>query len=184
MKIGEITQQIWKELVKPGDIVIDATLGGGNDTLFLTRLLQGKGILYAYDIQERALEKSKELIYKELTENEHKIIQFRLLSHVSFHDIPKANLIVYNLGYLPGGDKSLTTQWQTTLESLKSAMEICEIKGAISITCYIGHEEGQKEHKALLEFVKKLPKNEWGSLHLHWENRDLAPELFLLFRER
>lgn len=182
MKLLQITHTLWSSLVKSGDTVIDATLGNGKDTLFLAKLLNGKGFLHAYDIQEESLQKSKAFLKSHLTEEEASVVHLSLASHVTFEE-KEASLIVYNLGYLPGGNKHITTKLETTLQSLESAKSILNVGGAISITCYTGHDEGKKERAMLLNYLQSL-SSDWASLHYHWINRKEAPELFLLLRER
>src|SRR5215211_3302260 len=107
----------WKEFFQPGDTIIDATIGNGHDTFFLAQLLQGEGTLIGYDIQPAAVEQTKKRL-EGLPIAFRKIICLKLKSHASF-DESSAKLIVYNLGYLPGGDKTVTTQCTATLQSIK-----------------------------------------------------------------
>lgn len=183
MKLSDIAHRYWKELIQPGDTIIDATLGNGKDTLFLAKTLKGKGKIYTFDIQESAIEKSRALLEKELTVEERSVIDFRHASHTHFGDIRKAKLIVYNLGYLPGGDKSITTRSDSTEMSLKSALPLIEKGGAISITAYVGHAEGKEEEERVRSFIEKLPTDEWSVLQHFWLNKKEAPLLFLIFRE-
>ncbi len=175
MKTFLLAHKYWAEILKPGDTVIDATVGNGHDTLVLKNLLRGQGKIIGYDIQKKALEKARILLGDDP--------QITLLeaSHEHFH-VEKAKLIVYNLGYLPGGDKSVTTKTKTTLRSLESAVKILE--DCISITCYPGHEEGEKEEKAILEWAATLPSNEWSVCHHRWINRQKAPSLVLIRRHQ
>lgn len=165
--------QTWESFLNPGDTVIDATVGNGYDTLFLARCLQGSGTLVGYDIQSQAIEETKKRL-QQLPEAFTKIITLKLTSHICF-DERDVKLIVYNLGYLPGGDKSITTLRQTTLESVKHALSCISTSGAISITCYPRHPEGAKEREALLDFLKTLPKEQWKMHHHVWTNKDLSP---------
>ncbi|WP_311771715.1 class I SAM-dependent methyltransferase, partial [Cohnella lubricantis] len=48
------------ERAEPGSIVVDATAGGGVDTLFLARTIGPGGHVYAFDVQEAALELTRE----------------------------------------------------------------------------------------------------------------------------
>jgi hypothetical protein len=89
---------------------------------------------------------------------------------------------VYNLGYLPGGKKSITTQTDTTLESVKLSLELLADDGAISITCYPGHEEGAREEKELLAFAETLSSKEWNVCQHKWLNRPRSPSLLWLLR--
>jgi hypothetical protein len=167
----------WRLFVRPGYRVIDATVGNGHDTLFLAQLLKGEGELIGYDIQLEALDQAK-LRLQTLSDAELKMITLKCRSHASFEE-EYANLIVYNLGYLPGGNKRITTCVETTLQSLKDALHIAK-GGAISITCYPGHEEGRREQGAVLDFLKTISPSEWQVCFHEWLNRPLSPTLLWL----
>jgi SAM-dependent methyltransferase len=159
----------WKNLLKPDDQVIDATCGNGKDALRLAELVP-EGHVYAIDIQEIALQKAKELI-------PYSNISYLLHSHV---ELPSGQfkLIVYNLGYLPGGNKDLTTLTGTTLESLGKAAQLIPIGGALSITCYPGHPEGALEEEAVRGWVASLDSKNWLIAHHFW--RAKSPTLFFI----
>lgn len=181
MKSYDFAQFLWKSVVKEGDTLIDATLGNGYDTFFLTRLLNGRGKVFSYDIQKIALEKAELLLEKNLTPHEKKLVTFHHLSHETFLE-KEAKLIVYNLGYLPGADKQITTRAATTIKSLQSALNILLDKGMISIMCYTGHDAGKEEFKKLSQFLSEVPKQFLVSQH-SWINRTEAPTLFLIQKE-
>jgi hypothetical protein len=170
--------QYWARFVRPGDTSIDATLGNGHDTLYLAQLLKGEGRLIGYDIQPQALEQAKRRI-EILPDEFSRIITLKFQSHTNFEE-KNVKLIVYNLGYLPGGDKSITTLHETTLISIQNALHCLTPGGAISITCYPGHTAGAIEQEVLIDFLKTLPSNQWEICHHVWLNRPFAPSLILL----
>jgi SAM-dependent methyltransferase len=161
----------WKNLLKPSDRVIDATCGNGKDSLRLAELVP-EGHVYALDIQEIALRKAKELI-------PYSNISYLLQSHTI---LPTGDfkLIVYNLGYLPGGNKDLTTLSSSTLESLEKAAQLITIGGALSITCYPGHPEGSREEEAVQRWVQRLDSKNWLIAHHFW--REKSPSLFFIVK--
>ena len=161
----------WKALLKPTDQVIDATCGNGKDSLKLAELVP-QGHVYAIDIQEVALKKAQQLI-------PHSNISYHLQSHTQLPDAKGVKLVVYNLGYLPGGDKRITTKAETTLESVKKAAELIEVGGALSITCY-PHEEGKIEENILHCWVQKLDPEKWHVTHHSWQ--DNAPSLYFIYK--
>ncbi len=163
-----LAHSYWEKVVSPGDLVIDATCGNGHDTFFLSQL--GAKVV-AYDIQEAALEATRQKVPDAL---------YRLQSHEQFEE-SAATLIVYNLGYLPGGDKTLTTERKSTLQSVQNALQIAQ--KAISITCYPGHPEGAKEEMLLVEFVETLDPREWNVCYHRWPNRNKAPSLIWISRD-
>lgn len=184
----KLAKNYWKNFLKKGDIAIDATLGNGNDSLFLAKLLliRDKGRLYCFDIQKEALVKSKNYLNKNLKKENFKNITFFLDSHEDFKKMidTKVNLIVYNLGYLPRSDKTITTKVKSTLLSLKSAFKILDDKGAVSIMCYPGHPEGQKEEIALLDYLKKIDNKKFSISYHKWLNKEKAPSFIWIEKKQ
>jgi predicted methyltransferase len=168
-------QFAWKQLIHPADRVIDATIGNGYDTYFLAKLLQGQGELIGYDIQPQALVQTQKRL-EALPPSWRQNIHLKLQSHAALSET-NVKLIVYNLGYLPRGDKKITTQRTSTLQSIGCAMQSLAPGGAISITCYPGHPEGALEQEGLVAFLQTLPSNQWDVYHHVWlyPNRRLTP---------
>lgn len=163
----------WKNLLKPDDRVIDATCGNGKDSLRLAELVP-EGHVYALDIQECALQKARAFIpYSNIS-----------YLHQSHTNLPAGvfKLIVYNLGYLPGGNKELTTMTRTTLESLAKASQLITIGGGLSITCYPGHPEGAREEAAVREWAEGLDSKNWLISCHFW--REKSPSLFYLVKAK
>lgn len=109
-------------------------------------------------------------------------IEFFEQCHSSFPKVAPESikLMVYNLGYLPKGDKSIITATETTLQSLKTALDLIQPGGAISITTYSGHSGGGEEEDAVLAFAKSLEPALWNP-YLHTRlNRPNSPRLLLL----
>ncbi|MBS0630129.1 MAG: class I SAM-dependent methyltransferase [Verrucomicrobia bacterium] len=171
----DLAHLIWAKAAQKGDWAIDATCGNGHDTVYLA---QHYDRVIGLDIQERALENTQKL----LLENglSHKVA----LYHQSHETFPSTShpvrLVVYNLGYLPGGDKGLTTQVQSTLTSIGNALSLIVPGGLVSLTCYPGHPEGQREEGAVLELCRGLPSDEWSVSFHSWQNRQKAPSLVLI----
>lgn len=181
----DLAHDYWKQVLQPGNLVIDATCGNGNDTLALAKLvlIGGKGRVYSLDIQEQALENAKKLLQKNLSEKDLERVHLCKQSHHELLTLPLSEpvkLIVYNLGYLPKGDKAITTMTSSTLESIKQALELIDPLGYISITCYPGHPEGIREQTALLEFFQNLPSHAWNVCFHNWVNKRKAPTLFFI----
>jgi len=166
----ELAKMLWRGHLSPGDLAIDATCGQGRDTLYLCQL--GATVL-GLDTQEEAIEKTKALLAQHA-----KQATLLCASHATFPSLPAPpRLIVYNLGYLPGGNKKFTTQTETTLQSVSAALELVSPDGAVSITCYPGHPEGEQEERALLELVSTLPSQRWLVSHHRCLNRRRAPSI-------
>jgi tRNA A58 N-methylase Trm61 len=173
-----IARKIMEMNVKEGDIVLDCTVGNGNDTLNLAKLVGEKGKVYGFDIQPIAIE---------ITRN--KLIESGLLNRVVLindgherinHYIKeKLDFVIYNLGYLPRGDKTIITKASTTLESVKKALSLLKANGLLLVTSYTGHEGGKEEYNALLNFFKSLDQRMYNVLKFEFINqKNNPPTLF------
>lgn len=171
----KFAHMIWRSIIQPGDTVIDATLGNGHDALALIQMLQNNGTLIGYDIQKKAILQTQTLL-------KHEKNSTIILNHCCHSKIKAKNpkLIVYNLGYLPGTDKALTTQITTTLKSIQKAQKLVLPEGVISITLYPGHKEGLEEQDVLTTYAKLLDKRSWNVSWTSWPNRLTGPSLLLL----
>lgn len=137
-----------QRFVHPGDCVVDATCGNGNDTLLLARLTGPSGKVWAFDIQRVALERTgaalEEAGLRErvtLVEDGHETMD----SHVT----DAITAAVFNLGYLPGGDRTVITRPEPTLSALGQALGLLVPSGVIAVTIYPGHPGGANERVAL-----------------------------------
>lgn len=175
----DLAHRYWSALLSPEDIAIDATCGNGHDAVFLASL----GVkLYALDIQKEALDEARRKMEAMGVSSRVSLIKG---CHSRFPEeiAPgSVKLIVYNLGYLPGGDKSVTTEVPTTLKSVQRAAELLTPGGVISITCYPGHPEGKNEEEQLLLFAQALDPKRWSCCRHQWVNRKNSPSLLLIQR--
>ena len=176
----------WRQLLKPGNLVIDATCGNGHDTLVLTAICATSGgKVIAIATQEAAIKNTRERINGNIPEPLQKNVDYYRQCHSTFPAHIAANsaaLIVYNLGYLPGGNKELTTLRSTTLQSLEAALPLISPGGAISIMCYPGHSEGKIAAEAVGNFAASLNPKEWSCCHHRWVNRTASPSLLLILK--
>lgn len=183
----ELAKILWKKhLVHNQGVVIDATLGRGSDTLFLCSLLfpSTTNQLYGFDIQQDAIDHSRSKL-KEKFELELRNGQITLLKecHSLFAGCinpGSASLIIYNLGYLPGSDHSITTMTPTTLQSLQTAITLLQPQGMLSITCYPKHPEGEIESAAIGTWAATLPYE--VSYHT-WPYRPKCPFLINVLKK-
>lgn len=181
----DLSKQYFERLLQIGDIVIDATCGNGHDSLYLASLIlsEDQGLLYTCDIQQEALTSAKNMLQEKIPVNLIQRIRFLNICHSQFPEEIKelsVKLIVYNLGYLPGGDKNITTETKTTLKSIIHAMQLITPGGAISITFYPGHTEGEIEEREILKVVSSLDRQIWNCCFHRFINRENSPSLLLL----
>lgn len=162
----------WKDHLRANDVVIDATCGNGKDTAVLAQLVP-QGHVYAIDIQEDAILKAR---YHAPFPN----ISFLRQCHTYLPRDQRVRLIVYNLGYLPGGNKQLTSMASTTLKSVQEAAALLPLGGALSITCYPGHAEGACEEVVLREWSLSLPPEMY---HIEWSSwKKGSPTLLIVIK--
>jgi 16S rRNA C1402 N4-methylase RsmH len=145
-KILPKAKQLIEETSPEGGRFIDATCGNGHDTKFLADLAGEKGHVYSFDIQQEAIESARQntVQYKNIT--------FINDSHANIDQYidTMLNGAMFNLGYLPKGDKNITTQAESTIEALYKIFNQLEVGGRIVLVVYHGHPEGQIEKEALL----------------------------------
>lgn len=184
----DVAHQYWQRLLTIGDVVIDATCGNGHDTLALAELVlgEGQGQVLAIDLQKQAVESTRDRLKETLSPKLFSRVSFQVSCHSKLpcsSKLPSVKCVVYNLGYLPGADKSLTTQTSTSLESIRLALDLVCKGGAISITCYPGHPEGEVEAQQILAFARELSSHEWNICHHEWVNRPKSPSLLFLQKQ-
>ncbi|XP_011095715.1 uncharacterized protein LOC105175089 [Sesamum indicum] len=189
-KATEVAHAVWKNVVRKGDLVIDATCGNGYDTLAMLRLIADdtrRGRVYAMDLQKDALESTSSLLDCSVSADERELIELYAMCHTKMEDIvPAGNavrLVAFNLGYLPGGDKRIKTESETTLLALEAAKRILAPGGLISVLAYVGHSGGWEEFEIVQSFGAGLPIDNWVCCKLQMLNRPLAPVLLLLSKK-
>ena len=164
---------IWEAHLQSGDGVIDATCGNGHDAAFLATLDPGQ--LICMDVQKEAIE---------ATQSQAPRAQCILGCHHRLPECPNLKLIVYNLGYLPRGDKSITTQLETSRQSIRQALDMVLVGGMVSITFYPGHKEGLRELETLLPELMQLDSKSFSLSHHKWPTRHRSPELVIILKLR
>lgn len=177
----ELAQQLIKQIVSPGECVVDATLGNGHDALFLSHLVGADGVVYGYDIQEKAISASEERLKNAGYQN----IQFFLKSHALMSEDIESPVaaVMFNLGYLPSSDKSIISKTESTLVALQAAQELLRVGGLVTVMCYPGHQGGAEESEAVLEYVSQLDRKSWRVFRYEMLNVQNSPA-FLVVMER
>jgi len=170
-------------ILKAGQTVVDATAGNGNDTLFLAKMVGTSGRVYAFDIQAEALEKTRRLLEAYCCLEQVKLIHD---SHENINEYlaEPVHCFVFNLGYLPGGDKKIVTAADKTISALRQAAERTAIGGVIAVVAYPGHPGGEVEAGKVEEFFRDLVFPCWHVLAWKKVNGERnAPVLFVAYRQ-
>lgn len=176
------SHELLEEVIELGDTVVDATMGNGNDTLFLAKLVGEKGLVYGFDVQEQALENTTERLEKENSFSQARLL---LQGHETIETtlLPdeKVKAAIFNLGYLPKGDKSVVTNELTTIRALEALLLRLEKSGRIVLVIYDGHDEGKIEKEEILNFVSKVEQEKFSVLNYHFINqRNNPPSLICI----
>ena len=167
--ISDLSHHIVKDFALNKKVAIAATLG---DSDFLSSIFEN---VYSFDIQKQAGEnyKLKEIKNVKIINDSHHLLNKYIDENV--------DCIMYNLGFLPGGDKEITTLHNTSLESIKSGLELLNSGGLMTICIYRGHYEGKIEESCILKYLKDLPKNKFGVMVQSYLNReDISPILVVI----
>lgn len=149
----------------PGDTVVDATAGKGGDTLFLARLVGPGGRVHAFDIQEKALSHCRAALEEAgLTER----VTLHLASHTGMlaHIDQPLKAVMFNLGYLPGGDKEIVTTARDTQEALAASLSLLAKGGIITLVTYPGHPGGREEEEAVAAWGRGLDLRRYSLMRL------------------
>lgn len=169
---------IVESYIEKGDTVIDATCGNGHDTLALSRMVGEEGKVYGFEIQPLAVMRAMNMLYKEEAPSEIEMI-YHGHEMMDLFVEEEVKAVVFNLGYLPGGDdKEITTKKETTLIALQKAIDKISVDGIVSVTIYPGHEAGREEAEAVLKWAESLDKKVYHVAHISMINQpETAPQI-------
>lgn len=168
-----------KQFVRPGDHVVDATAGNGHDTLFLAELVGESGQVDAFDIQSQAIRNTRARLEQHGVENR---VRLFLEGHQNMKEkvVGPVRAVVFNFGYLPGGDHTIGTRANTSIAAIQAAMELIEDDGCILLAIYYGGDSGFEERDALLAFLKKIDNHAFSVLYHDFINYPNCPPLAVL----
>lgn len=176
-----LTEEMKRVLASSSDVVaIDCTMGNGNDTLFLSKLVGDKGRVLAFDIQNTALEMTQALLAQHSVSNV-ELIQDGHQNVDKYTNL--ADIVMFNLGYLPKGNHSVITKPTTTITAIEKSLALLKHNGLLSIISYYGHEGGLAEKSAVDEYVSALSANDYEVLQIEKVNRPNNPPIVTLIRK-
>lgn len=170
--------------IRSGDVVVDATMGNGKDTLFLCELVGANGHVYAFDVQPEAVERTRERVKEAGFEPRTTLL---LAGHETMaeHIREPVQAVMFNLGWLPGAEHIVTTRTETTLKAVGAALELIAPGGIVTVCVYPGHEEGMRELEALKEYVSGLNVRTFNALYHGFVNASSqTPQLFLIQKNK
>lgn len=156
-----LIQEMLRPLIAAGDLVIDATAGNGHDTLFLAGCVGEAGRVLAFDVQATAIDAARKLLEDAGFSSR---VSFFEESHGGMETHAAAesvSVIMFNLGYLPGEDHTLTTEMLETLAALEAAARLLKPGGVLSVVCYPGHPAGATEAEAVEKWMTGKTADGW-----------------------
>ena len=152
-KLTVLAHDRWAKLLTPGAVAIDATVGNGHDTRALLNLVGPTGWVHGFDTQAVALERTRTLVVNHPNVSLHHASHAEMQPHIPPQHVGKVQLVVFNLGYLPHGDHTHTTQPASTRTALQASAELLTPGGWISVLAYRGHPGGEAERSTVQELV-------------------------------
>ncbi|QDV52052.1 class I SAM-dependent methyltransferase [Gimesia fumaroli] len=181
-RLTDRAHQLIAAELQAGETAVDATAGNGHDTLFLCQRVGPAGQVYAFDIQQVALKQAAELLHQsgfsncELICSDHS----QLKNLIPEDAQGRIGAIMFNLGYLPGGDHSQITQTDSTLAAIEAALLLLRAGGILTVMAYPGHEGGDSEMTVVAERFRLLDESHFKTeVILARSESTSAPRLFV-----
>ena len=176
-RIIPFVHQIIQNYLTEDMLAVDATAGNGHDTLMLAKLCNN---VIAFDIQKDAILSTS----KRLEDASINHVKLRHASHADMEDYinKPIDVIMFNLGYLPGASHTIKTEKATTLQALKTALNKLNIDGICTLTVYVGHEGGVDEARAVERYLETLDPTIFDVLKYQMINKKNAPYNLIIKR--
>lgn len=176
-QITEFCHHFLSEYIAEGSCCVDATCGNGYDTVFLCKAVGNSGKVYAFDIQQLAVQNTKNRLEKEGLAQRAVVIREGHENMSRFLSEKTADVIMFNFGYLPGGSHSASTRPDTSLAAVKSGLSLLKPGGVMSLCIYSGGDTGYEEKEVLLSFLQDLDSSQWLVIMCSYFNRKNDPPL-------
>lgn len=176
-QITEWCHHFIAEQVKPGSFCIDATAGNGNDTEFLCRLAGDTGRVLAFDIQQAAIDATGHRLFQNHLDHIGSTILDSHENLALYAEPDSVDCIVFNFGYLPGGDHTLSTKAHSSIKAMTSALTLLKKGGLMSLCIYSGGDSGFEERDAILEWLKTLDGRKYIVILSSYYNRPNHPPI-------
>ncbi|AEV95448.1 class I SAM-dependent methyltransferase [Pediococcus claussenii] len=174
---------VLQEIINKGDNVIDATMGNGHDTQFLAKSVGATGHVYAFDIQQDAINHTKD-----------RLTQLDLISQTTLINDSHSKIdnyvsnpisaAIFNLGYLPGNNKSIITHFSTTIPAINSCLRLLKVGGRIAVVCYYGHPGGKDELDHITHYLSQIEQQEFSVLRYEFLNQINQPPILLIIEKK
>lgn len=178
MRYSQVTdwcQEVICSQVPDGGIYVDATMGNGKDTLMLCRMAGKTGKVYAFDVQETALQRTEELLKSQGVSECAELILDGHEHMDKYIGEESADVVCFNFGYLPGGDHRIATHADTSVKAIGKGLKILKKGGMMSLCIYSGGDTGFEEKEKILAYLKEVPAGEYTVIVNQYYNRRNNP---------
>ena len=167
----------------PGATAVDATLGNGHDALWLCDLVGETGRVYGFDVQQEAVERSRTRLAEAGMESRATLILDGHQNMGAYVSPECADVVMFNLGWLPGAAHGVTTRTETTLEAVDAALKVLKEDGVMTVCVYPGHDEGARERDALLSWARGLDERSYDVMLRAYLNQSGDPPLMIAIKK-
>ncbi len=176
-RMTEWYHAILESQMAKGGIYIDATMGNGHDTLFLCEMAGENGKVLAFDIQKLAIENTRKRLKKQGVEKRAQLILDSHVNMTQYQAEDTVDGICFNFGYLPGGDHSLATKADTSVEAIEAALSLLKKGGILCMCIYSGKDTGYEEKEAILNYLKELDDKKYIVIVNQYYNKKNSPPI-------
>lgn len=166
-----------EQSVAPGSLCIDATAGRGYDTVFLANLVGETGRVIAFDIQEAAVASTQVLLEEKQLADRVKVYHTSHAKMAEYAEAESVDCIMFNFGYLPGGDHQIATQKESSIAAIESGLKLLKKKGIMSLCIYQGGDSGFDEKNALMDYIQTLDSKKYAIVVTEMINRPNFPPI-------
>lgn len=167
----------------PGARAVDATMGNGKDTLWLCEQVGPEGRVYAFDVQAEAVERTRARLV-EAGVAERATLFCRGHEDMAALVREPVDAVMFNLGWLPGAERGVTTRVETTLLAVDAALSILGPEGLLTICVYPGHDEGVRELAALRDWAAGLDPKRFDAMTKHYLNQPNDPPQLIAVKRK
>ena len=175
-RITEYSHHLLREYIHEGDCCIDATCGNGSDTEFLCRSVGKTGRVYGFDIEKDAVEKTRNRLEQAGCADQ-AVLACDGHENMADHVKEQGTAVMFNFGYLPGGDHNLSTRTETSIEAIRQGLAILKSGGIMRLCIYSGKDTGFEEKAGILTYLKTLAPKEYTVIVNEYYNRGNCPPL-------
>lgn len=176
---AKIAHRFALPFLREGAVAVDATVGNGHDTLFLAKEVGNSGRVYGFDIQSEALQTTQHKLQEAECSQQVTLIQAGH-EHMADYINQSVDVVMFNLGYLPGGDHSKITGAETTVRAITAGLKILRPGGLMSLVVYTGHPGAAEEMAAVEGLVAGLNSRDFCVVRSEFVNRLKNPPYLLL----